>query len=86
MNFSNVWTRQQAEALAPPPTIMREARQQQRELEQSLVVAERDKRMRLEWARRFQEDVAVEVAFYTEKEHHPLGKTNYWSEKHISST
>jgi hypothetical protein len=65
MNFSDVWTRQQGEALAPPPpTVMREARQQQRELEQRLVIVERDKRMRLEWARCFSEAVAVEVAFY----------------------
>jgi hypothetical protein len=34
MNFDDVWKRQQAEALVPPPpTVTREARQRQRELE-----------------------------------------------------
>jgi hypothetical protein len=52
MNFHEGWTRQQAEALAPPPSaVTREQRQHQRELEQRLLIAERDKRHRLEWAR-----------------------------------
>ncbi|XP_071678130.1 uncharacterized protein [Lolium perenne] len=69
MNFDDVLTRQQAESLSPPPpAITREARQRQRELEQRLVIAERDERMRLEWARRFPEDMAAEVAFFAEKE------------------
>jgi hypothetical protein len=67
MNFDDVWTRQQAEALAPPPpAITRE--QRQRELEQRLLIAERDERLRLEWARQFPEDVAAMEAFCNEKE------------------
>jgi hypothetical protein len=67
MNFDDVWTRQQAEALAPPPpAITRE--QRQRELELWLLIAERDERLRLEWARQFPEDVAAMEAFYNEKE------------------
>jgi hypothetical protein len=64
MNFSDVWTWQKVEDLAPPSphAVMQEARQRQRELEQRLIVAERDERMRIEWARRFPEDVAAEVA------------------------
>nr|XP_051197420.1 uncharacterized protein LOC127310824 [Lolium perenne] len=60
MNFDDVWTRQRAAALAPlPPAVTREERQRQRELEQRLVIAEHDERMRLEWARQFPEDVAA---------------------------
>jgi hypothetical protein len=69
MNFDDVWTRQQAEALAPPPpAATREQRQRQRELEQRLLIAERDKRLRLEWARQFPEDIAAMEAFYNKKE------------------
>ncbi|XP_051202434.1 uncharacterized protein [Lolium perenne] len=69
VNFSDVWMRQQVEDLAPPPqAITQEARQWQRELEWHLLVTERDKRMHLEWAWCFPEDVTTEVAFYAEKE------------------
>jgi hypothetical protein len=48
MNFDDVMTRGQAEMLAPPPpAVTRE--QRQRELEQCLLIAERDERLRLEW-------------------------------------
>jgi hypothetical protein len=49
----------------PPPAVTRE--QRQRELEQRLVIAERDKRLRLEWRKQFPEDVAAMEAFYAEK-------------------
>jgi hypothetical protein len=66
MNFDDMTTRQQAEMLAPPPpTVTRE--QRQRELEQRLVIAERDEHLRLEWAEQFPEDVAAMEAFYAEK-------------------
>jgi hypothetical protein len=69
MNFNDVWTQQQAEALVPPsPAITREQRQRQRELEQRLLIAEHDERLRLEWAHQFPEDVAAMEAFYNEKE------------------
>nr|XP_051229738.1 ethylene-responsive transcription factor 3-like [Lolium perenne] len=57
MNFHDVWMREQAAALAPPPpAVTREQQQHQRELEQRLVITERDERLRLEWARQFPED------------------------------
>jgi hypothetical protein len=69
MNFDDVSTWQQAEMLAtPPPAVTREQRQRQRELEQRLLIAERDERLRLEWAQQFSEDVAAMEAFYAEKE------------------
>jgi hypothetical protein len=70
MNFDDMTTRQQAEMLAPPPpavTREKRQRQRQRELEQRLVIAERDERLRLEWAQQFPEDVAAMEAFYAEK-------------------
>nr|XP_051201972.1 uncharacterized protein LOC127315532 [Lolium perenne] len=69
MNFHDVWTREQAEQLAlPSPVITREQQRRQRELEQHLLIAERDEALRLEWACQFPEDVAVTEAFYAEKE------------------
>jgi hypothetical protein len=51
--------------LAPsPPAVTREQRQHQRELEQRLVIAKRDERLRLE---QFPENVAAMEAFYAEK-------------------
>jgi hypothetical protein len=68
MNFDDVTTRQQAEILAPPPlAVTREQRQRQQELEQCLVIAERDECLRLEWREQFPEDVAVMETFYAEK-------------------
>ncbi|XP_051208715.1 ethylene-responsive transcription factor ERF110-like [Lolium perenne] len=65
MNFHDVWTREQAEMLAPlPPVITREQQRRQRELEQRLLIAEGEEALRLEWARRFSEDVAAMEAFY----------------------
>jgi hypothetical protein len=66
MNFDDVTTRQQAKMLAPPPpAVTRE--QRQRELEQRLIIAERNERLRLEWREQFLEDVAAMEAFYAEK-------------------
>jgi hypothetical protein len=66
INFDDVTTRQQAEMLAPPsPAVTRE--QRQRELEQRLVIAERDERLRLEWREQYPEDIAVMEVFYAEK-------------------
>nr|XP_051202417.1 uncharacterized protein LOC127316036 [Lolium perenne] len=69
MNFHDVWTREQAGELAPPsPAVTREQQRRQRELEQRLLIVERDERLRLEWARQFPEDIAVMEAFYAQKE------------------
>jgi hypothetical protein len=68
MNFDDVTTRAQAEMLAPPPpAVMHEQRQRQRELEQHLVIAERDECLRLQWRKNFPEDVIAMEAFYAEK-------------------
>jgi hypothetical protein len=48
--------------------ITREQQRRQREMEQRLLIAERDEALRVEWARRFPEDVASTAAFYAEKE------------------
>nr|XP_051210999.1 uncharacterized protein LOC127328441 [Lolium perenne] len=61
MNFHDVFTREL-------PVITREQQRRQRELEQRLLIAERDEALRLEWARRFPEDVAATEAFYAQKE------------------
>jgi hypothetical protein len=66
MNFDDVTTRQQAEMLVPPPlAVTREQRQW--ELEQRLVITERDGRLCLKWREQFPEDVAAMEAFYAEK-------------------
>jgi hypothetical protein len=68
MNFDDVTTRAQAEMLVPPPSaVTREQQARQRELEQRLLIAERDERLRLEWREQFPEDIAAMEAFYTEK-------------------
>ena len=68
MNFDDVWTAQQAQDLAPPsPAVTQEARVRQREQERRLLAAERAERERLDWAHRFPEDVAAEVAYYAER-------------------
>jgi hypothetical protein len=64
MNFDDVTTRAQAEMLAPPPPAVT---REQRELEQCLVIAERDEHLRLQWREEFPEDVAAMEAFYAEK-------------------
>nr|XP_051210872.1 ethylene-responsive transcription factor 3-like [Lolium perenne] len=52
MNFHDLWTREQAEALAPPsPAVTCEQQRRQSELQQRLLIAERDERLCLEWVR-----------------------------------
>jgi glucan-binding YG repeat protein len=41
--------------------------QRQQELEQRLIITERDERLHLQWREEFPEDVAAMEAFYTEK-------------------
>nr|XP_051211611.1 ethylene-responsive transcription factor 5-like [Lolium perenne] len=78
MNFHDVFTREQAEMLAPPPPmITREQQRRQRELEQRL--------LRVEWARRFPEDVAATAAFYAEKEKKEEEKAAEKAKKKASS-
>ncbi|XP_051205960.1 uncharacterized protein [Lolium perenne] len=76
LNFHDVYTREQAEMLAPPPPVItQEQARRRRELEQCLLIAERDEAMRVEWARRFPEDLAATEAFYAQKEEEKLNKT-----------
>jgi hypothetical protein len=53
--------------LAPPSPAVT-CKQRQGKLEQRLLIAEHDERLRLEWAQQFPEDVAAMEAFYAEKE------------------
>jgi hypothetical protein len=63
-------------ALAPPSSaVTREQQRHQRELEQQLVITERDERLRLEWAWQFPEDVAAMEAFYAQKEEEQVEST-----------
>ena len=58
MNFHDVWNREQAEALAPPPRLVtEEERRRSRDTERRLLIAERDERLRQEWCQRFPQDV-----------------------------
>ncbi|CAM0956270.1 unnamed protein product [Alopecurus aequalis] len=65
MNFGDVRTREQAQALAPPPRLVTdEERLRQREQWERLLIAERDERAMRRWAEQFPEDVAAERTFY----------------------
>ena len=68
MNFQDVFTREQAQRVAPPPHLITDmdradhARRQRR-----LLVAEEDERAMAEWRRRHPEDVADEHAYWVER-------------------
>ena len=68
MNFRDVFTREQAQRVAPPPRLITDmdhadhARRQHR-----LLVAEEDERAMAEWRRRHPEDVADEHAYWAER-------------------
>ncbi|KAE8814110.1 Glutamyl-tRNA(Gln) amidotransferase subunit A [Hordeum vulgare] len=67
MNFHDVYTREQAHALAPPPRLISDQdRQEHRRQQRRLLVAEEDERAMAEWLRRHPEDVAVENASMAE--------------------
>jgi peptidoglycan hydrolase CwlO-like protein len=51
----------------PPPAVTCKQQARQRELEQRLLIVERDERLRFEWREQFPEDVAAMEAFYAEK-------------------
>ncbi|CAM0910277.1 unnamed protein product [Alopecurus aequalis] len=68
MKFYDVWTRQQAQDLAPPPRLITEEdRQRPREIEHRLLVDEHDERSMVEWCARFLEDVTAERAFWEQR-------------------
>ncbi|XBI39174.1 hypothetical protein VPH35_124007 [Triticum aestivum] len=67
MNFRDVFTREQAQRIAPPPRLITDmdcvdhARRQRR-----LLIAEEDERAMAEWRRRHPEDVTDERAYWAE--------------------
>ncbi|KAE8797243.1 Glutamyl-tRNA(Gln) amidotransferase subunit A [Hordeum vulgare] len=68
MNFHDVFTREQAQNLAPPPRlIMEQERAEHRQQQQRLLVAEEDERRMADWRRRHPEDVVAENAYWTER-------------------
>ncbi|XP_037427313.1 ethylene-responsive transcription factor 13-like [Triticum dicoccoides] len=68
LNFHNVYTREQAQRVAPPPRVITELdREDHRPLQRRLLVVEEDERAMVEWRRRHPEDVATENAFWTER-------------------
>ena len=68
INFQDVFTREKAQRIAPPPRLITDmdradhARRQRR-----LVIAEEDERAMAEWRRRHPENVADERAYWAER-------------------
>ncbi|XP_044417429.1 ethylene-responsive transcription factor RAP2-3-like [Triticum aestivum] len=68
MNFRDVFTREQAQSVAPPPRLIRDQdRAEHRRWQRSLLVVEEDERAMAEWRRRHPEDVVAEHAFWAER-------------------
>ncbi|KAE8796505.1 AP2-containing protein [Hordeum vulgare] len=68
MNFKDVYTREQAQDLAPPPRLITDqGREDHRRRQRRLLVAEEDERAMAEWRRRHPDDVAVENSFWAER-------------------
>nr|XP_051190655.1 uncharacterized protein LOC127303979 [Lolium perenne] len=59
------------------------SQRRRRELEQRLLIAERDEALRLEWARQFPEDVAATEAFYAQKEEEKAAAKTKKKEIHL---
>ncbi|XP_073355481.1 uncharacterized protein [Aegilops tauschii subsp. strangulata] len=68
MNFSDVWTHEQAQELAPPPRLITdEDRRLQRRRESRLLIAEADEHAMAVWRERFSQDVATENEFWAQR-------------------
>nr|XP_040256585.1 ethylene-responsive transcription factor 12-like [Aegilops tauschii subsp. strangulata] len=68
MNFHDVYTREQAQAVAPPARLITDLyREEHRRWQRRLLIAEEDERAMAEWRRRHPEDVANEHAFWAER-------------------
>ncbi|KAM3297378.1 hypothetical protein ACQJBY_039321 [Aegilops geniculata] len=68
MNFRDVHTREQAQAVAPPPRLITDLdRAEHHRRQRRLLVAEEDERAMVEWRRHHLEDVANERAFWAER-------------------
>ncbi|XP_020160185.1 uncharacterized protein [Aegilops tauschii subsp. strangulata] len=68
MNFRDVYMREQAQSVAPPPRLITDQdRAEHRRRQRRLLVAEEDERAMAEWRRRHPEDVATEHTFWAER-------------------
>ena len=68
MNFRDVFTRQQAQDVAPPPRVVtKEDNRRNRAIQRRLAIAEADEQAMKLWAERFPEDVAAERNFYAQR-------------------
>ncbi|KAM3299961.1 hypothetical protein ACQJBY_041127 [Aegilops geniculata] len=68
MNFHDVYTREQAHAVAPPPRLITGLdREEHRRQQRRLLIDEEDERAMAEWRRRHPEDVANVHAFLAER-------------------
>ncbi|KAM3409872.1 hypothetical protein ACQJBY_002247 [Aegilops geniculata] len=68
MNLHDVYTREQAQAVAPPARLITDQdRVEHRRRRRRLLIAEEDERAMAEWRRRHPEDVADERAYWAER-------------------
>ncbi|XP_044452205.1 uncharacterized protein [Triticum aestivum] len=68
MNFHDVYTREQTQAVAPLPRLTTDQdREEHHRQERCLLIAEEDERATEKWRRRHPEDVANENAFWAER-------------------
>ncbi|KAE8792386.1 Glutamyl-tRNA(Gln) amidotransferase subunit A [Hordeum vulgare] len=68
MNFHDLYTREKAQAVAPPPHLITDQdNEDHRRWQRRLLIAEEDERAMAEWRRRHLKDVAAENAFWTER-------------------
>ncbi|XP_044367039.1 ethylene-responsive transcription factor 1-like [Triticum aestivum] len=68
MNFHDVYTREQAQAVAPMPRLITDQdREDHRRQQRRLLITEEDERAMAEWRRRHADDVAAENAFWAER-------------------
>lgn len=68
MNFHDVYTREQAQDVAPPPRLITDQdREDHRRRQRRLLIAEEDERAMAEWRRRHPEDVTAKNAFWAER-------------------
>ncbi|XP_048554252.1 AP2-like ethylene-responsive transcription factor CRL5 [Triticum urartu] len=68
MNFRDVFTREEAQRVAPPPRLITDMdRADHSRRQRRLLVAEEDERAMAEWRRRHPEDVDAERAYWVER-------------------
>ncbi|XP_020201682.1 uncharacterized protein [Aegilops tauschii subsp. strangulata] len=68
MNFHDVYTREQAQTVAPPPRLITDQDREEHHRRQCrLLIIEEDERAMAEWRRRHPEDVTYENAFWAER-------------------